>query len=510
MTLQPDDAHNRGLMEQVRPPGWINPEPAGRYHLVVIGAGPAGLITAAVAAGLGARVALVERHLMGGDCLNTGCVPSKALIRAARAWADIHNAAAFGVRIPRETAFDFSQVMSRMRALRTRISPMDSAVRYREMGVDVFFGTGVFTRPDRVEVEGRNLKFSRAVICTGSRPVPPRIPGLSEAGCLTNETIFNLTERPRRMGVIGAGPLGCEMAQTFARFGTRISLFEQADQILPREDTDAAAVVFEQMKRDGVEFVMESEISGVESRGGEKTIRYRVHGEEKEIAVDEILASTGRAPRVQGLGLESAGVTYDSRKGIRVNHRLQTTNRRIYAAGDICFPFKFTHAAEAMAQIVVQNALFPHPLGLGVARTDSLIIPWCTYTDPEVAHVGMYESEARMRGISVQTLTVGMDTVDRAILDGEDRGFARILVKKGTDRILGATLVASHAGEMISEITLAMQAGAGLADIARTIHPYPTRTEVLRKVAYAWRKGTLTRPRRRLLEKWFRWTLPSG
>lgn len=504
--MLPADEHNQTLLQNVHPPDWVNPEPAGKYNLVVIGAGTAGLVTAAVAAALGARVALIERHLMGGDCLNVGCVPSKGMIRASRAWAGVRDAAEFGVRIPDGIRYDFAAAMARMRKLRAQISFTDSAHRYRKMGVDVFIGEGRFSGPDSLRVDGKTLTFSRAAVCTGARADAPAVSGLKEAGFLTNETIFELTERPARMAVIGGGPVGCELAQAFASFGSRVYLFEQTPQILPREDADAARILQDRMERDGVRFVFQSGITRVERRGREKVIHYSVNGKTEEWIADEILVGVGRAPNVEGLGLEAAGVEYDSRIGVKVDDKLRTTNPKIFAAGDVCFPFKFTHAADATAQILIQNALFPHPFGLGYATTDSLIIPRCTYTTPEIAHVGMDAADARAKGIEVETFTVKLDEVDRAVLDGEDRGFARVHVRKGSDAILGATLVAAHAGEMISEFTLAMKAGAGLGTITRTIHPYPTQAEVIKKVANAWRKTTLTEGKKNVLSRWFAWT----
>ena len=505
-TMLPDDEHNRALIQNVHPSNWVNPDPGGRYNLVVIGAGTAGLVTAAIASALGARVALIERHLLGGDCLNVGCVPSKGIIRASRVWSEVRNADEFGITIPEQTKYDFGTAMARMRRLRARISHVDSARRYKDMGVDVFIGNGQFTSPDTVEVDGKSLKFSKAAVCTGGRAAAPNIPGLKEAGYLTNETIFTLTELPRRMAVIGAGPIGSEMSQAFARFGTQVCLFEQGDHILPNEDFDAAWIVQEQMGEDGVCFIFRAQSIRIEVRNGEKVVHHEINGEAKELVVDEIMVAVGRAPNVGGLGLEKAGVAYDPRAGVTVNPRLQTTNRRIYAAGDVCFPFKFTHTADALAQIVIQNALFPHPLGLGYARTDSLIIPWCTYTTPEIAHVGFYEQQARAKGIDVETFTFPLDEVDRAILDGEDKGFARVHVKKGTDKILGATLVAAHAGELINTFSLAMKAGVGLGTMTRTIHPYPTQAEVIKRVANAWRKTTLTEGKKNFLRRWFSWT----
>ncbi len=505
VAVLPEDEHNRQLVDNVHPPEWVNPEPTGRYNIVVIGAGTAGLVTAAIAAGLGAKVALIEKHLMGGDCLNVGCVPSKGVIRASRAWAEVRRADEFGVHIPDGVKYDFAAAMARMRRLRARISHTDSAQRYKNLGVDVFLGEGRFTGSDTVEVNGKTLKFVKAAICTGARAIALPIPGLVEAGFLTNETVFALTELPKRLAVIGAGPIGCEMAQAFARFGSRVTVFEQECRILPREDAEAAEVVRQSMVRDGVEFTCSAKIVGVSRRSLEKTIQYESGGESKELVADEILVGIGRAPNVEGLGLEVVGVEFDKRAGVKVNPRLQTTNARIYAAGDISFPFKFTHTADALAQIVIQNALFPHPFGLGYATTDSLIIPWCTFTEPEIAHVGMYETDAKAKGLEVETYTYKLDEVDRAILDGEDEGFARVHLQRGTDKILGATIVAAHAGDLINEFSVLMKAGLGAKVIAGTIHPYPTQAEVNKKVVNVWRKAHFTEGKKNVLKKLFAW-----
>jgi pyruvate/2-oxoglutarate dehydrogenase complex dihydrolipoamide dehydrogenase (E3) component len=501
----PDDEHNRRLVSNVHPPDWVNPELTGTYNIVVIGAGTAGLVTAAVASALGAKVALIEKHLMGGDCLNVGCVPSKGVIRASRAWAEVRRADAFGLHVPPGVKYDFAAAMARMRRLRARISHTDSAHRYKKLGVDVFIGEGRFTGPETVEVDGKTLRFRKAAVCTGARAAAPPTPGLQEAGYLTNETIFTLTELPARLAVIGAGPIGCELAQAFARFGSQVYLIEALHGLMPNEDRDAAEIVQESMFRDGIKLLCCGKELKVHKTDSGKRLTVDSHGQHYDITVDEILVGVGRAPNVEGLGLETVEVEYD-KTGVKVNDRLQTTNPKIYAAGDICSRYKFTHAADAMAQIVIQNALFPHPFGLGYASTDSLIIPWCTYTEPEIAHVGLYEADAKGKGIPVETFTYALDEVDRAILDGEDEGFARVHVQKGTDKILGATIVAAHAGDMISEFTVSMKAGAGLSTIAGTIHPYPTQAEVVKKVANAWRKSTFTEGKKKILAKWFDWT----
>lgn len=509
VTVLPDDEHNRTLVNNVHPPQWVNPEPDGRYNIVVIGAGTAGLVTAVIAAAVGAKVALIEKHLMGGDCLNVGCVPSKSVIRAARAWADVKHAEEFGVHIPSGVKYDFAAAMTRMRKLRARISHTDSAHRYKKLGVDVYIGSGLFTGLDVIEVEGsagnRTLRFKKAAICTGARAAAPPTPGLQEAGYLTNETIFTLTELPKRLAVIGAGPNGCELAQSFARFGSQVHLVETLHGVLPKEDRDAAEIVRVSMQRDGVQLLCCGKDVKISKTDVGKRLTLESHGRQYDVTVDEILVGVGRAPNVEGIGLETVGVEFDRKIGVKVNDCLQTTNPNIYSAGDVCFPYQFTHAADAMAQIVIQNALFPHPLGLGYASTNSLIIPWATFTEPEVAHVGMYEVDAKAKGIEVETFTYKLDEVDRAILDGEDEGFARVHVKKGTDQLLGATIVAAHAGDMISEFTVLMKSGKGLSTICSTIHPYPTQAEVVKKVANAWRKTTFTESKKRMLSKLFAW-----
>ena len=498
--VDPPDEFNRALVENVHPPHWQNPVPNGRYNLVVIGGGTAGLVTAAGAAGLGAKVALVEKHLLGGDCLNVGCVPSKVLIRASRAVADVRDAGSFGVRVPPGVTADFPVVMERMRRLRAGISPHDSAARFRDLGVDVYFGAGQFTGPDTLEVNGTTLRFKGAVIATGARASAPPIPGLAEAGYLTNETVFALTELPPRMAVIGAGPIGCELAQAFARFGSEVVLLEATNQILGREDRDAAAVVEVSLRRDGVAIRCGCKVTSVRKDGVDKVFTLDCGGVASELRVDEILVGVGRAPNVEGLHLEQAGVAFDQ-NGVTVDDRLRTSNPRVFAAGDIASRYKFTHMADALARIAIQNALF-----LGRAKASSLTVPWCTYTDPEIAHVGLYEHEAVAQGIPVQTFLQEFGGVDRAVIDGESEGFVKIHVRAGTDRILGATVVARHAGEMISELTLAMVGKLGLKDLARTIHPYPTQAEAFKKIGDAYSRTRLTPLVLGLFRRWLAWT----
>jgi pyruvate/2-oxoglutarate dehydrogenase complex dihydrolipoamide dehydrogenase (E3) component len=502
--LEPWDEYNQALVANVHPPGWTNPQPAGRYNLVVIGAGTAGLVTAAGSAGLGARVAIIERDLMGGDCLNVGCVPSKALIRAARAVVDVRNAGALGVGVPGEPTVDFGAVMRRMRRLRAGLSPIDSAARFKGLSVDVYLGEGAFTARDTITVDGRTLQFKKAVIATGARAVAPPIPGLREAGYLTNETVFSLTALPPRLAVIGGGPIGCELAQAFARFGARVYVVEMGAHLLGREDADAARLVRAALERDGVRLALDTSVDKVERGPGGKVLQLSAiaaSGGSQALEVDEILVAVGRAPNVEGLGLEAAGVTYDKTAGVMVDDRLRTTNPRVYAAGDICTPLKFTHHSDFHARLVIQNALF-----LGRAKASALVVPRCTYTDPEVAHVGATAEEAQARGQRVRTFVQELAEVDRARLDEETEGFVRVHVAEGSDRIVGATIVARHAGEMLPELTMAITQGVGLGKIARIIHTYPTQAEGIRKLGDAYNRTRLTPIVKRLFDAWLRWT----
>lgn len=495
----PADRFNQELVQNVRPADWANPQPRGRYNLVVIGAGTAGLVVAAGAAGMGAKVALVERDLMGGDCLNVGCVPSKGIISAGRIAATVRRASEFGVQVRGNVEVDFDAAMQRMRRLRAGISRHDSAARFHSLGVDVFFGNARFVDSRTVDVDGTRLDFSRAVIATGARAAAPPIPGLEDVEYLTNETVFSLTSLPRRLGVIGAGPIGCELAQTFAQLGAEVILVEAEHGILPREDRDAAAVLQQAIEADGVKLLCCGKELKIHRNGG---IRLTVesHGDGYDETVDHLLVSVGRAANVEGLDLEAVGVDYD-KNGVIVNDRLQTTNSRIFAAGDVCSPYKFTHAADFMARIVIQNALF-----LGRKKSSSLVIPWCTYTSPEIAHVGLNEQQARQQGIEVDSYTQEMRDTDRAILEGDVDGFVKVHTKKGTDRIVGATVVARHAGDLISEITLAMTHGLGLSKIGSTIHPYPTQAEAIRKLGDQYNRTRLTPLVKKLFSTWLSWT----
>ncbi|VAV89551.1 Mercuric ion reductase [hydrothermal vent metagenome] len=470
VTVEPQDSHNKALVDMLAPANWHNPAPAGRYNMVVIGGGPAGLVVAAGAAGLGARVALVERHLMGGDCLNFGCVPSKALLKAA------HKAHDSG------QAPDFAAVMEDMRQKRASIAHHDSVDRFSALGIDVFLGDGKFTSPSSIEVAGAKLNFHRAVIATGARAALPPIPGLAEADPLVNESLFSLTELPRRLIVIGAGPIGCEMAQAFRRFGAEVTLIEMADRLVPIEDPEASAILKAQFEKEGIHMILGAAVV----RADKKSVTVKEGDQERIIQGDEILVAAGRIPNIEGLDLEAAGVDYH-RRGVTVNDRLQTANAKIYAAGDICSPYQFTHSADAMARIVIQNALF-----FGRKKTSDLVMPWATYTAPEIAHVGMTAKEATEKGDEIVIYSARMAEIDRAVLEGETAGFARIYADRRSGRILGATMMSAHAGESISEMALAITAGLKMADVAATIHPYPTQAEIWKRLAGEYLKAKFT------------------
>jgi len=499
--LLANDAYDSMLQANVRPANWKNPQPASRYNLVVLGAGPAGLVTAVGAAGLGAKVALVEKNLLGGDCLNVGCVPSKALLRSARFYADVQRAARLSGAAPVAMDADFAAAMQRMRGLRAQLSRHDSAERLQSLGIDVFLGAAAFADRRTVEVAGVRLEFKKAVVATGARAAHPRVEGLAQAGYFTNETIFNLSERPRRLLVIGGGPLGCELAQAFARLGCKVIIVNREAYFLPGEERDAAEILADALRRDGIELRLNTEVKAVRQRDGEKIVHLTNDDEEATVAVDEILAGIGRVPNVEGLNLEAAGVEYDEARGVRVNDYLRTSNPRIYAAGDVALERKFTHAADAAARIVIQNALF-----WGRKKLSSLTIPWCTYTDPEIAHVGLYVKDCCEQDFPFKTFTVPMSEVDRAVLDGEPEGFVKIHVHERTHAILGATIVARHAGEMINEISLAMVAGISLRTVSQVIHSYPTQAEAIRKAGDASNRTRLSPFLRKLSGRWLAWS----
>ncbi len=495
--VEPRDAHNIELLKQVHPENWKNPRPDGPYNLVVIGGGTAGLVSAAGAAGLGAKVALIERSLMGGDCLNTGCVPSKALIRSGRAAHDIREAAQFGIHSEIQE-IDFAAAMGRMRQVRAHISHHDSFERFKNLGIDVYMGSAQFINDRQIQVGDQILDFKKAVIATGARARVPDLPGLQDVGYLTNENVFNLTELPKRLVCIGGGPIGCELAQAFHRLGAKVTLIHNSDHLLNREDPDAAAIVQDQFINEGIELILNAELTGVSQSTEGKVINYTVQGQTRQVHADAILLATGRQPNVDNLGLKEAGVRFKP-QGVDVNDFLQTSNPRIFAAGDVCMRWQFTHAADFAARIVLQNALF-----MGRKKLSGLLMPWCTYTDPEVAHVGLYAHEAKAQNIAVDIYQKPFSEVDRALADGETEGFVKVITAKGSDRILGATVVARHAGDMLGELTLAMQHKIGLGKIASVIHPYPTQAEAIRHLGDQYNRTRLKPWVKNLFNTWLR------
>jgi len=498
LEVKPADEFNRKLVENAHPPDWINPKPAGRYNLVVIGAGTAGLVAAAGAAILGARVALIERHLTGGDCLNYGCVPSKALIRSARAAHAVAEAPEFGIGTS-PAKIEFADVMRRVRRVRAEIAPNDSVRRFAALGVDVFLGHGHFTGKRSLEVEGQHLEFRKAIISTGARAAVPPIPGLTEAGYLTNETVFSLTALPRRLIVIGGGPIGCELAQAFARLGSQVSVMSDAPRLLPKEDADVAALLEQQFRHEGIELILGAKVERAEKSAVGKILIID-RGQSKETVVgDEILLAVGRAPNVEGLNLEAAGVKYDD-KGVTVDDHLRTSNRSIFAAGDIGSRYHFTHAAEALGRIALQNALF-----FGRKRASDLVVPWCTYTDPEIAHVGLNAEGASKSGIEMETFSLPFTDNDRGVVDADTQGFARVHVRKKDGKLLGATLVSRHAGESIGELVMAIQHKMKIGELGAIIHPYPTEAEIIKRLGDASQRGRLKPWMKRALVKVFQW-----
>ena len=466
----------------------------GVYNVVVVGAGTAGLVTAAGTAGLGGRVALIERNLMGGDCLNFGCVPSKALISSARLIQQIRQAEKWGLD-RQSPQFVFEKVFERMRARRAKIAPNDSQERFESLGVDVFRGEARFVSPHEVEVNGQKLHAENFVIATGSRAAIPKMKGIDAVPYFTNETIFDeLKEKPESLIVLGGGPIGCELAQTFQRLGVQVTIIQRGDQLLPREDRDVAEFLEHRLINEGVRMIKNADAHSVATTDAGELALQLLDREPERLAertlfADALLLAIGRTPNLQSLDLKSAGVEV-SEGGLRVNDYLQTSQRHIYAVGDVIGPFLFTHMADAHARVVVRNILAPFQFLR--QKMDYSVVPWCTYVDPEVAHVGLGEKEAQQKNIDYDLFVVPLEDVDRAVVESEEAGFAKILTAKGSDRILGATIVAPHAGDLLHEFVLAMKAGIGLGKIASTIHAYPTFAELARKAGDKYNRTRLT------------------
>ncbi len=469
------------LLRRVRPRDWKNPAPKGSYDLAIIGAGPAGIAAAEYAARLGYAVALVERNRLGGNSLNAGSVPSKVLVRTALVCAMTRRGRDFGVSNATEPALDFARATSRMRRIQTRIAALSSVEELIALGVDLFFADARFANVDTLLVGDAQLRFKKALIATGARPRVPDIPGLERVGYHTSATIFELTALPERLAVVGGGPLGCELAQAFCRMGSKVTIVQNEPKFLPREERDAAEILDRSMARDGVEIRLNTAVVGARRGTAGKILETMNSGVKSEIEADDILLSVGRVPNVEELGLGAAEVDCDTQLGIKVDDYMRSSNPNVYAAGDACTMLKFTNAAQASARLAVQNALqqMHKPHG-------QLIIPWCTYCDPEIAHIGIHVWEARRDSIPIKSYTVMMQDVDRAILDSQETGFVKIHIAEGSDKILGATIVALRASEMINEMAVIMGAGIGMNALADIVHTYPAQSGGIMQAALAY------------------------
>ncbi|HEY5337936.1 MAG TPA: mercuric reductase [Rhizomicrobium sp.] len=479
---QLDRGDRAALIRRVRPENWSNPHPRDIYDLVVVGGGPAGIEAAQYARRLSLTVALVERNELGGNSLNVGSIPSNTLIHSARLCAQIRDAAEFAISSPAELKLDFATLKARMMRVRARIAEYHAIDRLQHDGVEIFFGEAQFSGPATLAMGATSLKFKKAIIATGARPQPPTFPGLDTIGYRTSNNIFDMPELPQRLVVIGGGPLGCELAQAFCRLGSHVTIIQNDPKFLPREERDAAELLSESMARDGVDIMLNTTVVGAHAENGTKFVDGKNYDKKVSVAADEILLSIGRLPNVENLDLKNAGVDCDD-KGVKVDDFLRTANQNVYAAGDVCMSHKFTNVAWVSARMAVRNAFQDKGM-----RHSEMMIPWCTFCEPEIAHVGMQVWDAREKSIPVKTYTVMMQDVDRAITSGQDDGFVKIHVQDGTDRILGATIVATRASELINEVSVIMSAGIGMRALSRVIHTYPAQSEAIRLAALAYEK----------------------
>lgn len=474
--------------------------PIKKYDLIVIGGGSGGLVCAAGGAGLGAKIALIEKKKLGGDCLNTGCVPSKALIRSAKIIHDLRHAKNYGIN-KCDFDFSFSEIMERVKNIQKQIEPHDSPERFQQMGVDVKFGTYYFKSPHEITNGEETLFGKKFVITTGSSPFIPRIPGLDEKKYLTSENVWELKDLPKRLLILGGGPIGSELAQCFARFGSKVILVNRAASILTREDPDMSQLIQKSFTEEGIKLHFNVNITKVIHLATHHEISLEAGDQYEEIECDALFIAVGRKPNIEGLELEKIGIDVSS-KGIFINDYCQTSLRHIYACGDVAGPYLFTHFADYQARLILRNALFPVK-----ARADYRVVPWCTYTDPELARVGLSEKEAKEKKIPVDVYKYDIAELDRAICDGEGRGLIKILTKKGSDRILGAAIVSHHAADVLQEIVLAMKQGLGLRAITKTIHPYPSMNEAVKRTADMWLRTRLSPRMTQWLKRYFRYVL---
>jgi len=489
---------------------WKRPS---RYdnNVVVIGGGSAGLVTSYIAAAVKAKVTLVEKHEMGGDCLNTGCVPSKALIRTAKLLAHMRRSAEFGI-LSASADFDFADVMERVQRVVRQVEPHDSAERYTSLGVECLKGTAKVTSPWTVEValadgSKRSLTTKNIVIAAGARPFVPPIPGLAESNPLTSDSVWKIRKLPRRLVVLGGGPIGSELTQCFARLGAKVSQVEMLPRILSREDPEFSELVAQRLREEGVDVLTGHKAKQVLVENGEKILVVEHEGREKRIACDEILCAVGRVANTQGYGLEELGIPVTRQKTVEVNDFLQTVYPNIYACGDVAGPYQFTHTASHMAWYCAVNAIFG---SFRKFRVDYSVVPWATFTDPEVARVGLNETEAKEKKIPYELSVYGIDDLDRAIADGEAVGRVKVLTKPGTDRILGVTIAGEHAGDILAEYVAAMRNGFGMEKILGTIHTYPTLAEANKFAAGVWKRQHATRGQLELARAIAEWGRGAG
>ncbi|MBI1990429.1 MAG: FAD-dependent oxidoreductase, partial [Betaproteobacteria bacterium] len=479
---------------------WSKPARFDR-NVVVIGAGSAGLVTAYIAAAVKAKVTLIEKHQMGGDCLNTGCVPSKALIRTAKLLSHIKRAPEFGIKSA-HAEFDFADVMERVQRIIKTVEPHDSIERYRQLGVECITGDAKITSPWTVAVNGKTIATRNIVIAAGARPFIPPIPGLQEINPLTSDTLWSLRRLPRRLAVLGGGPIGSELAQCFARFGSEVTQVEMLPRLLIREDPEISQMVMRRFEAEGIKVLVNHKARQVLVENGQKFLVLENEGHESRIAFDELLCAVGRVANTSGYGLEELGIPVSKTRTVETNEFLQTVYPNIYACGDVAGPFQFTHTAAHQAWYAAVNALFG---GIRKFKADYSVIPWATFTDPEVARVGMNEQEARQQGVAYEVTTYGIDDLDRAIADEEAHGVVKVLTVPGKDKILGATIVGEHAGDLLAEYVSAMRHGLGLNKILGTIHIYPTLAEANKYAAGAWKRAHQPRALLQWAERYHAW-----